>query len=268
MIKKTGYTLLVGLIVVGGYFIEDILKSSNPKHNNVMEVITKTDSKGFHYLPTSTTGQIVKHNYYTLSYSETHEQPEWVAYKLSSTHVQKNSFKRPYFEVDPKVTTKSAHWRNYKKSGYDRGHLCPAGDRTFNKQAYNETFLTSNISPQEHGFNAGIWNDLEKRVRYWLRKDKEYYVVTGPVFEHTNVTIGKEKIPVPTHFYKIVLKYNSGKPKCIAFLIPHNTKNRNYRDFVVSIDALERKLGIDFFPALEDGLEQKIESQKNIGFQL
>lgn len=265
--KKTIYTVIAGIVVIAGYFLEDKIKGTNQSYNNQdMEEVSPVD--GFDYLPTSTTNAIVKHHYYSLSYKEEHEQPEWVAHQLKYAHVDGHGFKRPYFELDNKVKTKSAHWKNYKKSGYDRGHLCPAGDRSFDQKAYNETFLTSNISPQIHHFNAGIWNDLEKRIRYWLKKDKEYYIVTGPVFENTNTTIGRDKIPVPTHFYKIVLKYSKGKPKCIAFLIPHNTKNRNYRDFTTTIDALEQKLGIDFFPALDDALENKLESRKNTGFNL
>ncbi len=86
------------------------------------------------YLPTSTTRQIVKHQYYTLSYNEKFEQAEWVAYELKKEYLKNNDFKRPYFIEDPKVTTGSADWRNYKKSGYDKGHLCPAGDMEFNER--------------------------------------------------------------------------------------------------------------------------------------
>src|SRR5690349_4164607 len=80
------------------------------------------------YLPTSTTSQIVKHRYYTLSYNEKAEQAEWVAYELKKDYIKRSDFKRPFFIEDPKVLTQSADWRNYKKSGYDKGHLCPAAD--------------------------------------------------------------------------------------------------------------------------------------------
>ena len=117
------------------------------------------------YLPTSTTNQIVKHKYYTLSYSEKFEQAEWVAYELKKDYLKNGDYKRPYFIEDPKVTTGSADWRNYKKSGYDKGHLCPAGDMEFSEEAYNDTFYTSNISPQKHDFNSGMWNRVEKKTR-------------------------------------------------------------------------------------------------------
>lgn len=100
------------------------------------------------YLPKSTTSQVVEHSYYTLSYNEHAEQAEWVAYELKKDYVRNSNFKRPFFIEDPKVITQSADWRNYKKSGYDKGHLCPAADMEFNLDAYNDTFFTSNISPQ------------------------------------------------------------------------------------------------------------------------
>jgi len=107
---------------------------------------SKTFDSDFNYLPSSTTNSIVKHQYYTLSYSENHEQAEWVAYQLTDEQIVYTKFKRPYFEQDPKVKTGSADWRNFKKSGYTKRHLLPAADRKFSKEAYDETFLTSNIS--------------------------------------------------------------------------------------------------------------------------
>lgn len=87
-----------------------------------------------------------------------------MAYTLKKQHLTYDDRKRPYLIEDPMVITKSADWRNYKGSGYDRGHLCPPGDHRFSEQAYNETFYTSNISPQDRDFNAGVWNRLEMQV--------------------------------------------------------------------------------------------------------
>ena len=106
------------------------------------------DNTKFDFLPTSTTNQIIVHDNYTLSYNEKYEQAEWVAYHLTKNQLVKNHFERPFFIEDPKVKTHSADWRNYKKSGYDKGHLCPAGDMKFSQQAFDDTFFTSNISPK------------------------------------------------------------------------------------------------------------------------
>lgn len=220
-------------------------------------------SQSFDFLPSSTTNQIVKHDYYTLSYSEKYEQAEWVAYELKKNYLKNNSFKRPFFIEDPKVATGSADWRNYKKSGYDKGHLCPAGDMEFVITAYNDTFFTSNISPQLHDFNSGVWNRLEQKVRYWAAKYDGVYVVTGGVLESSLKTIGKEKVSVPKYFYKVLLDDKEGNYKMIAFLVPNSESNAPLYGFVITVDRLEKMTGIDFFPKLNDKTESQLEKSSD-----
>ncbi|TRX02445.1 DNA/RNA non-specific endonuclease [Flavobacterium gawalongense] len=217
----------------------------------------------FNFLPSSTTNQIVKHEYYTLSYNEKYEQAEWVAYELKKNYLKNNSFKRPFFIEDPKVKTGSADWRNYKNSGYDKGHLCPAGDMEFVVDAYNDTFFTSNISPQLHDFNSGVWNRLEQKIRYWATKYDGIYVVTGGVLESSLKTIGKEKVSVPEFFYKVLLDNSGGNFKMIAFLVPNSESNRPLYSFVVSVDRIEKMTGIDFFPKLNDKTENQLEKSSD-----
>ena len=251
--------LVVAIIVlIVGYYLK-------PQENTIdfpADIVIE-DVNGFNYLPSSTTGVIIKHDGYQLSYNEEHEQAEWVAYSLSKNDIVYNDFKRPYFINDPKVKTKSANWRSYKKSGYDKGHLCPAADKRYSKAAHDETFYTSNISPQKHDFNAGIWNRLEQKIRYWAKKNQHLYVVTGGILKPGLKTIGKNKVSVPTEFYKVLLDYSQPEIKAIAFLFPHEESKKPLYDFVVSIDALEEKTGIDFFPELPDIIETKLEASSN-----
>jgi len=213
-------------------------------------------------LPSSTYGDIVWHNYFLLSYSEPHEQAEWVAYTLLKEHLTHDDRKRPYFIEDPRVRTKSADWRNYKRSGFDRGHLCPAGDRRFSEQAYNETFYTSNISPQDKAFNAGVWNRLEKQVRSWCKKYGALTIITGGVLKKGLQEIGSEDVDVPDEFYKLVIKVHGDEIQVLAFLFPHKETNRPLQDFLVPVDAIESATGIDFFEQLPPKkaleLEQKV----------
>ena len=223
----------------------------------------RSESPSFDFLPSSTTNQIIKHDYFTLSYSEKHEQAEWVAYELKKSYVRNSNFKRPYFIEDSKVKTGSADWRNYKKSGYDKGHLCPAGDMEFAINAYNDTFFTSNISPQIHDFNGGIWNRLEQKTRYWATKYDGVYVITGGVLNSSLKTIGKEEVSVPNYFYKILLDNSNGQYKMIAFLVPSKKSNKPLYDFVVSVDRIEKMTGIDFFPKLNDKIENSLEKSSD-----
>lgn len=268
MKRKYTYPLLVILFTIGYLLFEKYAKQAidAPIVEGGKQVKETTNT---YFLPTSTTGQVVHHNHYSLSYSEADEQAEWVAYELKKDHIVNANFKRPYFEIDPAVKTASAHWRNYKKSGYDRGHLCPAADREFSKEAYNETFLTSNISPQRHDFNAGVWNRLEQKVRSWAKKYDGVYVVTGGVLKDKMGAIGTESVTVPESFYKIVYDQTGGDVKMVAFLMNHVESSKPLSSFVTSVDQIEKLTGIDFFPELDDALEKKLEaSDSSNGWKL
>lgn len=247
--------LLISLIIYLFY----PTSSEDDNEPNKIQVSEST----FNYLPTSTTNQIISHDYYTLSYNEKYEQAEWVAYELKKEHLTKTNRKRPYFIQDRKVTSKSAHYKNFKNTGYSKGHLCPAGDRKFSEAAFNETFLTSNISPQNLKFNAGIWNRLEQKTRYWASKERKLYVVTGGILNENLPTIGTEKVAVPKFFYKILFDNTEPEIKAIAFLIPHEESKKPLYEFVVSIDRIEQLTGLDFFPALPDTIENRLEKISN-----
>ena len=262
--KKIKLVVAIIVLIVGYWLKEKENTTSFPSKTTTVHV------NGFNYLPSSTTGVVIKHNGYQLSYNEEHEQAEWVAYSLDKSDIVSNNFKRPYFINDPKVKSKSANWRSYKKSGYDRGHLCPAGDKRYSKEAHDETFYTSNISPQKHDFNAGVWNRLEQKTRYWAKKYKRLYIVTGGILKPNLKTIGKDMVSVPNQFYKIILDYTQPEVKAIAFLFPHKESKKPLYDFVVSIDKIEDITGIDFFPELPDAIETKLEasnSYKNWSFR-
>ena len=260
MNRKYIYPLVIILVTVGLYYAEGYIDLNNnlfSKKSNSTQISHEEFDGNF--LPISTTGAIVAHDAYTLSYSEKHEQAEWVAYELKKSDLSNNNFERPYFNEDKSVKTRSADWRNYKNSSYDRGHLCPAGDRRYSYEAYNETFLTSNISPQDREFNAGIWNRLEQKVRFWADKYDGVYVVTGGILKGNMATIGYENVSVPNEFYKIVVDISDGKHKAIAFIIPNKPSGKSFYEYVVSIDEIEAKTGIDFFPNLPDSIEDKME---------
>lgn len=218
----------------------------------------------FNFLPTSTTGQVVHHDYYSLSYNEDYENAEWTAYSLSPKQISSQQIERPYFIRDPEVKTKSAHYKNYYPNGYEKGHLVPAADMRFDIDAFDDTFYTSNVSPMDHYFNSGIWNNLEKQVRYWVKRYGKLYIVTGGILQPGLERIGREKVAVPDYFYKVILDYkNPKKPRIIGFIIPHKGIEADLRDFVVPVDSIEKQTGIDFFPTLPDDIENKIEAEKH-----
>ena len=207
---------------------------------------------------------IIKHKYYTLSYSEEDEQAEWVYYELDTSQINTSVERKDNFKTDPLIMTSSAQLSDYKGSGYDRGHLAPSADMKHNKIAMSESFYMSNMSPQNPSFNRGIWKKIEKKIRDWTYLFGELLVITGPILDKDYLdVIGKNEVSVPKWYYKVVMDLDNYE-RCIAFLI-ENQKSSNYiESFVVTIDQIEEKSGIDFFYQMNDEIENKIESNKPI----
>jgi len=128
-------------------------------------------------------GEIVKHTYYTLAYSEENEQALWVYYQLTPEFINGTQSRTDDFRPDPLISTGSATLADYSGSGYDRGHLCPAADMKLNKTSMSETFYLSNMSPQVAGFNRGIWSTVEDQVRKWAIEFDGLDVATGPIIK-------------------------------------------------------------------------------------
>ena len=210
--------------------------------------------------------EIVKHKYYTLGYNEDREQPNWVAYKLTKEMILNKKVKRTdNFRIDPYVSTGSAELDDYRKSGYDRGHLCPAAAMAFNQTAMSETFFLSNMSPQKPEFNRGGWKKLERKVRGWAVKKEGISVVTGPIFYDNDhhIEIGNNLVDVPGAYYKIILDYTKPDIKAIGFILPNRKITKPLSDYVVPVDEVERITRLNFFASLPDNIEKLVESRSD-----
>lgn len=206
--------------------------------------------------------QVVRHTYYMVCYVEAHEQPCWTAYILDGQKLKEGRLRRTQdFREDPKVRTQSATLADYRRSGYDRGHLVPAGDFKWDSIGMSETFYLSNMSPQLHEFNAGIWEAIERTVRSWAKQKGLLVVYTGPLLRPNLKKIG-QNVSVPDTFYKVIYTVYGKEVQAVAFLVPHRSFPENMvARFMVSVDSVERVTGIDFFPALPDDIEEKAESR-------
>lgn len=203
---------------------------------------------------------IVSHTYYTLSYSEDHEQAEWVYYVLNSNQLNSSTERKNNFRPDNKVKTSSAQLYDYKGSGYDRGHLAPATDMKYNTISMSESFFMSNMSPQSPSFNRGIWKKIEKQFRDWSYKYGELVIITGPVLNGENYgSIGYNKVTIPKWYYKVAID-PSNYERNLAILIENKGSSASIKSFVVTIDYLEEFSGLDFFHNLSDEIEESFES--------
>jgi len=205
---------------------------------------------------------------YKAWYSETMRIPLAVSWYLTGNHVTGN-YKRKgvAFHPDEEVKGNPVTTFDYMQSGYSRGHMCPSGDNKWNQRAQEESFLMTNICPQNTKLNGGDWNDLEVLCRTWARRYDRVYIVCGPVLRgNTHKTIGRQRnrrITVPEAFYKVVLR--TGKhPAAIGFIYENNGSNQPMRHAVRSVDEIEQLTGIDFFSSLDDDIENRIEAKSNL----
>ena len=130
--------------------------------------------------------QVITHLGFTLSYNADWKIPNWVAYELTKEEVRGTASRYNTYMPDPRVFhEKSATNDDYKKSGWDRGHIAPAGDMKWSKQAMKESFYFSNICPQNRNLNSGVWQDLEIQVRELAMQKDTIYVVCGPIVSNS-----------------------------------------------------------------------------------
>jgi len=210
--------------------------------------------------------QILKRRGYTTSYNNKTKTPNWVAWHLTKAHTYGSvQRKAEVFTEDTEVEGARATNNDYYNSRYDRGHMCPAGDNKWDQQAMSESFLFTNICPQNHGLNKYEWNDLEIQCREWAQEYGAVDIVCGPIFprEGSLKTIGRNKVWVPEAFFKVIL-CRQGAPKAIGFIYRNEGKKQSREEAVCSVDEIERLTGIDFFPALDDKTEEKVEAEASL----
>ena len=225
------------------------------------------ENKSFELPKTKKGEEIVCHSYFSLVYSEQHEQARWVAYVLKPDMINGDEERSNSFKEDPKIKTKSANDNDYKGSGYDRGHLAPAADMCFSQQAMQESFYYSNMSPQLPAFNRGIWKKLESEFREYAKYLQKIYVVTGPILKAGLSEIGANGVDIPEEYYKAALFVSDSCVQAIAFILPNKKiSDASVYSYYMSIDDLEKKTGLNFYYNLPFFIENKVEKKVNVDF--
>lgn len=205
------------------------------------------------YPSTGLEDTLLSYTGFDLAYNENHEQATWVAYTLTAEEASSNRVGRSdRFRPDLAIRTGSASLADYRNSGFDRGHLAPAADMKWDSAAMAESFLFSNMSPQVPEFNRGIWKNLEEQVRIWAKEKDSLYVITGPVLDSTNTSIGLNRVSVPAYYFKVLVDLSPPDHSIIAFLIPNEKSDRDLFSYALSVDSLENFTGYDFFSSAPD----------------
>lgn len=232
-----------------------VARSSSPIANE--ELVACASS-----LAAETPSKVMKRKGYTLSYNRETKQPNWVAWRLDKQTLLENESRTNKFLPDPDLSAREAVTTvDYKGSGYDRGHMCPAADSRWHWKAMQESFYMSNICPQNHKLNGGDWKELEDACRRWAEQWGTLYVVCGPIFYRDGKPeyIGREqKVRVPDAFFKVVLC--TEPMQAIGFVYKNHAANKKMSSYINSVDEVERITGYDFFPTLPDDVERLVES--------
>jgi DNA/RNA endonuclease G, NUC1 len=255
-------------IFVYEHFRSPILHAANNVKYETEEIMLpeKQETFGDLEIPESTTKrpeQIITHAGYTVSYNPEWHIPNWVSYELTRDETEGKLDRSDDFEVDPKVKGVCPSNEDYKRSGYDRGHMAPAADMKWNSTAMKECFYYSNMCPQKHSLNAGRWKTLEEKVRDWAQQDSAIVIVCGPIVDKGYSTIGNARVAVPQRFFKVILAPFLKKPRAIGFIMKNEKEELPLSSYAVSVDRVEKITGLDFFSALPDDVENSIESSNS-----
>ena len=220
----------------------------------------------------STNGTILYREAYVLLHDNSKKVPLWVSYHLTRQHLQGTQERVDKFKPDQDLLEgERAELSDYRKSGYDRGHMAPAGDMKRSYKVMLESFYLSNMCPQAPGLNRGLWKTLEEKIRDFTRAEGEVWIICGPVFKDIDGDgigdyldrIGLNQVWVPTHFYKIIVfSVNSERIDAIAFKMPHRKLYKSLDSYITTVDSIEILTGLNFLNELLDTIEERIESNK------
>ena len=212
------------------------------------------------------------HRYaYVTSYNKGTRTPNWVGWALTASHTDGEYARGGHkFMEDSDVPEPRAAYYDIRESecGYQRGHMCPAGDNKWSYRAQKEAFLMTNICPQNGNLNQRDWKYLEEACRDWARRYGKIYIVAGPIFRgKKHNTVGEHRVAVPDAFFKVVMrtKGSSHDAQAIGFVYENQSGHHDMSHYVRSVDDVERITGLDFFYQLDDKVERKIESRSDLG---
>lgn len=263
--RKTNSTLtfiILAVILVGGIiYVGARMRAGNPQpvegdpglSRRLMTVVSDNGQ------PSS----LIEYEGFTVSFNPELHIPNWVSWELTGKETLGQEPRYNRFMQD-EATAGCPEPGDYSYSGYDRGHMAPAGDMKWSKSAMRETFYLTNICPQAKSLNTGSWKKLEEKCRIWAQTDSAIYIVCGPVLaDEPREYIGKTRVAVPQRFFKVIASPYANPPRGIGFIMPNENVEGGMQKCAVTIDEVEALTGLDFFSQLPRDVETAIESQKN-----
>lgn len=215
------------------------------------------------------TNYLMEKTQYAMSYHRDNGRPNWVSWHLATSWLGTTP-RQDDFRPD---TSLPAGWYQVKStdfsgSGYDRGHMCPSGDRTKTVADNSSTFLMTNMIAQAPTNNQQTWANLESYCRSLANAGNELYIISGG--QGTSGFIAGGRVAVPTNTWKVIMVLPSGtndvarvsgSTRLIAVFVPNNNNvSSDWRQYRVSVDTVESLTGYDFFSNVPVSIQSQIES--------
>lgn len=271
-IRTAKYLLLFAGLAVAGFKASRYLPSLKRTESAVTVAAKPARSSATEYLKPflpedrqHRSQQILYRRSYVVSYNRDTRCPNWVLWELIRDHADGDAGRPDYaFHEDMEVPAPRALLSDYRGCGYDRGHMCPAGDNKWDADAMYDTFLLTNICPQDRQLNSGLWNRIEMKCRHWAKKHGRIFIVCGPLYlDGDHRLIGDSRIAVPDAFFKVVLCLE-GTPRGIVFIC-RNTDGIRQKDYYVNtINEAEIITGYRFFPGLDGDVAVRVKDEADL----
>lgn len=207
---------------------------------------------------------LIVHSGYICRYNSGTLIPNWVAYELTAEEVHGQYKRSGSFGMDPYFPGRQAMREDYSNSGWDKGHMVPAADMKWSREAMYESFFLTNICPQNHFLNEKAWLSIEQIVRQVADENGSVWVICGPIIKENQYgSIGAQNVVVPDAFFKALLTYLPEKDTfaSISFVLQNNGEIQSLNDSAMSIVDLEIILHMDLFCSLERKIKKKVKSR-------
>ena len=214
-------------------------------------------------VPTSMPDTLVKYSAFMVHFNGRNGIANCAIYELVNNELNGTAGRMSEFMPDTGVKG-CPEPADYAGSGMDRGHLVPAGDLKWSEEAMRQSFLLTNVAPMHKALNEGGWAKLEEKVREWTARDSALLVFTGPVVSESDTTLASGRVTVPSAYYKVIMAPCVRPTRAIAFIYPNGHSGGRLRQYAVSVDEVERRTGLDFFPTLPNGEQDRLESSVNL----
>lgn len=280
--KILRYAAAFVFIIGVAYFWNRIANAANPEAKHKARVETRNNNKKGNGEKEASEKKVIlqdldevvmtreqpsvmkEYETFTVSFNPDNKTPNYVAWILHGSKTGGKVERSNKFWTDTDIEG-CPDTRDYSRSGYDRGHMCPAGEQKWSAKAMHDCFVMANMCPQNHDLNTGAWNTLEEMERSWAKRDSAIVIVAGPIYDGTETeTIGRAKVRVPSAFFKVLLAPYATPMRAIGFVYPNMRCEGNMQSYSASVDEVEEMTGLDFFSALPDEIENDIEASVSL----